>query len=185
MDRDAEALKAAAKTLGGASDILLLIAADVSDEADAARYVRATVDRFGSIDVLFSNAGNFGTIVPIQDCPVEMFDAVYAVHVRGAFLAAKYTVPHMALGGSIIITSSVAGQRGNSGDYAYITAKHAQTGLKTGWVRRLAATAPIFLMRLFRWIAMACRMKPPARCCICRPTKAVLPPAQCCRWMVA
>lgn len=138
VDRDADALKAAAKTLGGASDDLLLVAADVADEAEAARYVKATVDRFDTIDVLFSNAGNFGTIAPIQDYPTEVFDAVYAVHVRGAFLAAKHTVPHMPRGGSIIITSSVAGLRGDPGVYAYITAKHAQTGLMRVLAKELA-----------------------------------------------
>lgn len=138
VDRDAAALEKAADSLGGASDNLLLIAADVSDETEAARYVKTVVDQFGGIDVLFSNAGNFGTVAPVQDYPTEVFDTVYAVHVRGAFLAAKYAVPHMTRGGSIIITSSVAGLRGDPGVYAYITAKHAQTGLMRVLAKELA-----------------------------------------------
>jgi NAD(P)-dependent dehydrogenase (short-subunit alcohol dehydrogenase family) len=135
IDRDANALHAAADALPGE---VLTVAADVSLEADAARYVSAAVERFGSIDVLFSNAGNFGTVAPIQDYPTETFDSVMAVHVRGAFLAAKHTVPHMQRGGSIVITSSVAGLRGDPGVYGYITAKHALTGLMRVLAKDLA-----------------------------------------------
>ena len=54
---------------------------------------------------------------------------MYRVHVKGAFLACKYGVPQMNDGGSVIITCSVAGLRGDPGAYGYITAKHAQIGL--------------------------------------------------------
>lgn len=135
VDRDPQALSAAAASLG--PDVLILTA-DVASEAETARYVAATVDRFGRIDVLFSNAGNFCTVAPIESYPTETFDSVLAVHVRGAFLAAKYAVPHMARGGSIIITSSVAGLRGDPGVYGYITAKHAQTGLMRVLAKDLA-----------------------------------------------
>jgi NAD(P)-dependent dehydrogenase (short-subunit alcohol dehydrogenase family) len=112
--------------------------ADVSNAGDTAAYVAATVARFGRIDVLFSNAGNFGVVAPIADYPEDVFDAVYAVHVRGAFLACKHAVPHMADGGSIVITSSVAATRGDPGVYAYITAKHAQIGLMRCLAKELA-----------------------------------------------
>jgi NAD(P)-dependent dehydrogenase (short-subunit alcohol dehydrogenase family) len=112
--------------------------ADVTRADDTAAYVAATVKRFGPIDVLFSNAGNFGTVAPIEDYPDEVFDAVYAVHVRGAFLAAKHAVPQMNDGGSIVITSSVAATRGDPGVYAYITAKHAQVGLMRCLAKELA-----------------------------------------------
>lgn len=135
VDQDAEGLAEAAGSLG--PDVLTVVA-DVADEGDTARYVAATVARFGRIDVLFSNAGNFGTVAPIESYPTETFDAVMAVHVRGAFLAAKHAVPRMGRGGSIIITSSVAGLRGDPGVYGYITAKHAQTGLMRVLAKDLA-----------------------------------------------
>ena len=47
----------------------------------------------GGIDVLFSNAGNFGIVAPIADYPEDVFDSVYAVHVRGAFLACNTIHP--------------------------------------------------------------------------------------------
>ena len=138
VDRESSALDAAVAALGGPADDILALTADVATEADAARYVAATVERFGGIDVLFSNAGNFGTVAPITDYPTEVFDQVLAVHVRGAFLLAKYAVPHMASGGSIVITSSVAGLRGDPGVYGYITAKHALTGLMRVLAKELA-----------------------------------------------
>lgn len=138
VDRDAAALEAAVAALGGPAEDLLTVAADVSDEGDTARYVQVAVARFGGIDVLFSNAGNFGTVAPITAYPTEVFDQVLAVHVRGAFLAAKHAVPHMGPGGSIVITSSVAGLRGDPGVYGYITAKHALTGLMRVLAKELA-----------------------------------------------
>lgn len=131
-------LDKAAETLGN-SDRVLTVAADVGDEAATRSYVEAAVGRFGQIDVLFSNAGNFGTVAPIEEYPTETFDSVLRVHVRGAFLAAKNVVPHMPDGGSIVITSSVAGTRGDPGVYGYITAKHAQVGLMRVLSKELAA----------------------------------------------
>jgi NAD(P)-dependent dehydrogenase (short-subunit alcohol dehydrogenase family) len=105
------------------------VAADVSQAPQVKAYVDKTIAKWGKIDVLFSNAGNHGAHKPIAEFPEDNFDAVMAVHVKGAFLAAKYGLPAMANGGSFIITSSVVGVRGMPGAYAYITAKHAQVGL--------------------------------------------------------
>jgi NAD(P)-dependent dehydrogenase (short-subunit alcohol dehydrogenase family) len=134
--RQADLERAAVALDGG--DRLMTFVMDVTKPDDVARAVEATVTRFGPIDVLFSNAGNFGTVAPIADFPVDVFDAVYAVHVRGAFLVAKHGAPRMRDGGSVIITSSVAGVRGDPGVYAYITAKHAQVGLMRCLAKELA-----------------------------------------------
>ena len=114
------------------------LACDVSRASDVERCVGATIARWGKIDVLFSNAGNFGVVAPINAYPEDVFDAVYAVHVKGAFLLCRYAVDHMNDGGSIIITSSIAGLRGDPGVYAYITAKHAQVGLMRCLAKELA-----------------------------------------------
>jgi NAD(P)-dependent dehydrogenase (short-subunit alcohol dehydrogenase family) len=116
--------------------------ADVRQAVHVEAYIDATVARWGKIDVLFSNAGNPGTIAPLADYPEDVFDDVYRVHVRGAFLACKYGIAQMNDGGSVIITSSVAGLRGDRGVYAYITAKHAQIGLMRS-VAKEAATRRI------------------------------------------
>lgn len=127
-DLHRNSLDAAAKALDAGGN-LETCAADVSNAASVRGMVDTTVRCWGEIDVVFSNAGIFGVVAPISEYPEETFDAVYAVHVRGAFLTCKYAVPHMRDGGSIVINSSVAGTRGDPGVYAYITAKHAQVGL--------------------------------------------------------
>src|SRR5262245_60245636 len=63
--------------------------ADVTRSADVQAYVARTVEIWGRIDVLFSNAGNLGVVRPLAAYPDEVFDSVLAVHVRGAFLACK------------------------------------------------------------------------------------------------
>ncbi len=104
-------------------------AADVTLGEEVRGYIEAALTRWGKIDVLFSNAGNSGVFKPVTEVPEEVFDSVIAVHVRGAFLACKYGLPAMNDGGSVIITSSIVGVKGEAGGSAYITAKHAQVGL--------------------------------------------------------
>jgi len=106
------------------------MAADVADAAQTRAYIDGAVRKFGKIDVLFSNAGNPGQAAPITDYPEDVFDRTLAIHAKGAFLACKYGLPQMNDGGSIIITSSLAGTRGGNGsNISYITAKHAQIGV--------------------------------------------------------
>ena len=119
----------AAICAGAASDRLACCAADVSQSASIKNVVSSTVGRWGNIDVLFSNAGNFGVVAPVTEYPEDVFDSVLSVHVKGAFLTAKHALPHMNDGGSIIITSSIVGVTGDAGVCAYVTAKHAQVGL--------------------------------------------------------
>jgi NAD(P)-dependent dehydrogenase (short-subunit alcohol dehydrogenase family) len=114
------------------------VVADVTQPEAVQRYVDATVARFGKIDVLFSNAGNIGTIAPIEEYPLDVFQSVLDVHVVGAFLACKYAVPRMNDGGSIIITSSIVGVRGSPGAFGYSVAKHAQVGLMRSLAKALA-----------------------------------------------
>lgn len=137
VDMDEEALKNAVNELGSEKSHYKV--ADVSVAEDVKAYFGEAVSRFGKIDVIFSNAGNAGVVGPIADYPEDAFDSVYAVHVKGAFLACKYGIPRMNDGGSVIITSSVAGLRGDDGVYAYITAKHAQIGLMRSVAKEVAA----------------------------------------------
>jgi NAD(P)-dependent dehydrogenase (short-subunit alcohol dehydrogenase family) len=131
VDLSDAALKKVAADLGADSggDALAWSTADVTQSDQVKNCVSSTVSRWGKIDVLFSNAGNFGVVAPVTEYPEDVFDSVLAVHVKGAFLAAKHTLPHMNDGGSIIITSSIVGVKGDPGVCAYITAKHAQVGL--------------------------------------------------------
>ncbi|MFA8439382.1 SDR family NAD(P)-dependent oxidoreductase [Pueribacillus sp. YX66] len=107
------------------------VQADVSKEADVQNYVKETIDKFGTIDIFFNNAGIEGKVAPITEQSIEDFDKVIAVNVRGVFLGLKYVLPIMMKqrSGSIINTSSVAGLNGSPFVSPYIASKHAVTGL--------------------------------------------------------
>ncbi|MEY9834924.1 SDR family NAD(P)-dependent oxidoreductase [Streptacidiphilus sp. EB103A] len=113
--------------------------ADVTDEAAVRAAVRAALDQFGTLDVVFSNAGVSGPIAPITEYPTEAFRRVLDVHVLGAFLVLKHTLPVLADGGSVIINSSVVGLTSDPGIAGYATAKHAQVGLARTAAKEAAA----------------------------------------------
>ncbi len=129
VDLNEDALKQAAQTIG--SDAVGYCAADVTQPDQTQQYVQAAVDRFGGVDILLANAGIEGEVKPITDYSIETFDKVIAVNVRGVWLGLKYAAPEIEKrgGGTIVITSSVAGVRGTAGISAYITSKHAVIGL--------------------------------------------------------
>lgn len=131
VDRDGEAAEAVAHRIGKPATA---IAADVADEADVAGYVAAAIERYGRIDAFFNNAGIEGDIAHVEDYPVETFDRVLAVNLRGAFLGLRHVVPVMRTQGegSILNTASQAGVRGVPGLSAYVASKHAVVGLSQG-----------------------------------------------------
>lgn len=118
--------------------------ADVSKAIEVEGYVNEAVKLFGKIDVFFNNAGIEGVVKPIVDYPEEVFDKVIAVNVKGIWLGNKYVLPQMNEGGSIILTSSVAGILGFAGLGAYVTSKHAVVGI----MRTTAIEAAPFKIRV-------------------------------------
>lgn len=127
VDLDGDKLARAVRELG--SNRVAYVAADVTDAAQTSNYVAQTVALWGKIDVLFSNAGNDGPLMPITEYPEDLFDRIMATHVRGCFLACKYTIPQMKDGGSIIITASTVGVKGVPFNCSYVAAKHALMGM--------------------------------------------------------
>jgi NAD(P)-dependent dehydrogenase (short-subunit alcohol dehydrogenase family) len=130
VDRRQADLDAAVKALPASAEALA-IEADVTDEDGVKEYVRAAVDRFGTIDVFYNNAGIEGEVKPIQDYPLEMFRKVLDVNVVGVFLGMKYVLPVMLKQnkGSIINTASIAGLLGSPHIAVYSASKHAVIGL--------------------------------------------------------
>jgi NAD(P)-dependent dehydrogenase (short-subunit alcohol dehydrogenase family) len=110
-------------------DVAACSVTDVADEAQVIAAVAEAVDRFGGLDVLFSNAGISGSIAPITEYPTDVFRRVLDVHVLGAFHLLKHAWPHLRDGASVIINSSVVGLTSDAGISGYATAKHAQVGL--------------------------------------------------------
>jgi NAD(P)-dependent dehydrogenase (short-subunit alcohol dehydrogenase family) len=100
---------------------------DVAKESDISALIAHALDHFGRLDCLVNNAGNPGHMVPIADTAAEEFDAVMAVHVRGAMLCMKHAAPIMLRqrSGSIINVASASGQRAGFSGHDYSAAKAA------------------------------------------------------------
>lgn len=107
------------------------VVADVSRADDVANYVAAAVGAWGRIDVFMNNAAWQGSILPVIDCPDEMFDRVMAINVRGVFLGLKHVLPVMiAQGrGAVVNTGSLGSYVGTRNLSPYTASKHAVLGL--------------------------------------------------------
>ena len=129
VDVNEDSLRELATSIGAESASYTV--ADVTDPGQTQAYIEAAVNRWGGIDALLANAGIEGTLASIPEYPVDAFDRVMAVNVRGVWLGIKYAVPEMRErgGGSIVITSSTAGIGGTPEMSAYNTSKHAVVGL--------------------------------------------------------
>jgi NAD(P)-dependent dehydrogenase (short-subunit alcohol dehydrogenase family) len=101
--------------------------ADVTKSADVAAMVRAAVERFGKLDILFNNAGIGGKITSIDKMEEETWDQVMAVNVKSVFLGAKYAFPELIKngGGVILNTASVSAIVASPGYAAYTASKAA------------------------------------------------------------
>jgi len=127
VDHDANALDQALESLESAQASGCV--ADVTDVDAVRAYVHRAATQFGLVDVFFNNAGIEGPTARITEFPEDGFDRVMAVNVRGVFLGMKYMAPVMRDGGSVIITSSIAGLMGSGGFVAYTASKHAVIGI--------------------------------------------------------
>lgn len=103
--------------------------ADVSKAKDTKNYVAETLKVFGKIDIFFNNAGIEGCSKPLVDYPEDIFDKVIAVNLKGVWLGCHYVLPKMQEGGSVMVTSSVAGLKGFAGLGAYVASKHGVIGI--------------------------------------------------------
>jgi NAD(P)-dependent dehydrogenase (short-subunit alcohol dehydrogenase family) len=97
---------------------------DVSIEEDWPGVIEATERRFGQLHVMVANAG-IGILCKAIEMSLADWRRQTAINLDGVFLSVKYAVPVMrrAGGGSIIMTSSVAGLRGSAGLAGYCATK--------------------------------------------------------------
>ena len=96
------------------SNKLSYLQGDVSNFADNQKAVDLAIERYGGLDILIANAGVVGEIHSITDYDESNFDNVMAVNAKGPFLGLKAAIPALTErgGGSVVITSSVAGLTG-------------------------------------------------------------------------
>jgi len=123
--REAADETAAACRAAGAPEVLV-IPCDVADATQVKAMAAQIGQAFGKLDVVFSNAG-YGAGGKLMDVSEEDWDRAFAVHVKGAFLVCRETIPLLRKSpeASIVITSSVAGLRGLPAAITYGTVKGA------------------------------------------------------------
>lgn len=110
---------------------VLLLTADVADEAAVKQYVDDTLKKFGKIDGLYNNAGIEGKQAPVAEYDSAVFDKVVDINLKGVFYGMKYTLPHLQKQGSgaIVNVASVGGIRAVPNQVAYGATKHAVSGM--------------------------------------------------------
>ena len=138
VDLNEDDLKEAVAEIG--SNAASYFVADVTSAADNDAMVACAEERYGGVDGLLANAGIEGDVASIAEYDEARFDQVMAINVKGPFLGIKSVTPAMQKrgGGSVVITSSVAGVGGTANIAPYVTSKHAVIGLMRSAAKELA-----------------------------------------------
>ena len=128
-DLNAEGAKKAARELAGDKSAIG-VGMDVSNEDQVNAGVAKTIEAFGRVDVLVSNAG-IQIVYPIEDFPFADWKKLLAIHLDGAFLTTKACVKHMykQKSGALIYMGSVHSHEASPLKSAYVAAKHGILGL--------------------------------------------------------
>lgn len=132
-DIDEEAAQASAAELAdryGARVVATRM--DVADPASIIAALDLAIAEFGSLDIIVNNAG-IPMFASALDLPVEEFDKVIGINLRGNFVGAREAAKRMIAagkGGTIVNIASLAGLRGiSAGQSAYVASKHGVVGL--------------------------------------------------------
>src|SRR6516162_9898314 len=137
--KGADAAASVVKEIERGGGKALAIQADAAD-ADAVRNaVERTVTTFGRLDVLVNNAGTV-IPVPVEETTLADFDRVFAINVRGTFVATQAALKHLKAGGRIIMIGSCLGERVfMPGMVPYAATKGAVKMFTQGLARELGA----------------------------------------------
>ena len=125
MGRDAETVRAAVEQLG---DAAIGVQGDVTNMDDLDHLFDTVREKFGSIDLLFVNAG-VGQVRPIEAVDEAHFDLQFGVNVKGAYFTIQKALPFMNDGGAIVLNTSIANQTGNANFSVYSATKAALRSL--------------------------------------------------------
>lgn len=139
---DAARLRDTEQALKGRGIDVLGLQADVTRRADVERVMAAVEERFGGLDVLVNNVGDFlGIVKPFEHLSDDEIDQVYAVNLKSVFLVTHAAIPLLrkrGRGGSIISLSSIEAFRGIPNVTTYCACKHAITGFTRSLALELA-----------------------------------------------
>ncbi len=127
--RSKKTLDEAVKTIGNG---VLAVQADVSKLPDVDKLYAEVTKKLGKIDVLFVNAG-VAKFAPLADTPENVYDEQFDINTKGAYFTIQKAIPFLNDGASIVLNTSVVGEKGNVNTSAYSATKAA--------LRSLARTA--------------------------------------------
>lgn len=115
----------------------LFVKTDVSNSAQVQAAVRATVERWGKINVIVNDAAMM-TFKPVVELPDEDWDKVLAVNLRSVFLMCKYGVPHVPPGGAVVNISSVHAHETTKNVVPYASSKGGMEAFTRGFSEEMA-----------------------------------------------
>ena len=130
-DLQLEGAKACAQEIQAAGGTAMAVGMNVADEAQVEAGVTATVEKFGGVDVLVSNAG-IQHIAAVVDLTTEAWRKMMSIHLDGAFFTTRACLRHMykaGKGGTILYMGSVHSKEASVLKAPYVTAKHGLLGL--------------------------------------------------------
>ena len=135
----AEAVAAQCEALGAQ---VLVVKADVAQDADCRRLASEVEARFGRADVLVNNAGTtkFVDLKDLDGLEAEDFHKIYSVNVIGAYQMTRALAPLLRrqVGSGVVNVSSVASMMGRGSSLAYMASKGALNAMTVGLARALA-----------------------------------------------
>ncbi|MFP3722559.1 SDR family NAD(P)-dependent oxidoreductase [Niallia circulans] len=129
VDLNADELEEVKATINKKGQEAISLEANVAEPPSIQQAIEETVKKWNRIDTVFINAGINGAVSSIEDLTPSEWDTTIETNLKSTFLTVKYSIPHMKTnGGSIIITSSINGNRifKNFGMSAYSTSKAGQ-----------------------------------------------------------
>ncbi|KAL7409797.1 short-chain dehydrogenase/reductase SDR [Mrakia frigida] len=117
----------------GSSGDTLVVTSDINTVEGVKTLFVETIKKFGRVDMVFNNAGQGSSAVPVEDVPLSTFDLVMSVDVRAAFMITQEAVRQMKSqipqGGRIINNGSISAHVPRVQSTPYTMAKHAISGL--------------------------------------------------------
>jgi len=128
--RNEERAKAVVDDIKAAGNEAIYVIADMANLDDVQKIFDATMDEYGTVDVLFNNAGML-SMSPLMELSIEEWNNVFTVNVTSALRLTQLVAPVMKEKGkgTIINTCSVASFGAHHGFAAYVDSKHAMMGL--------------------------------------------------------
>lgn len=139
LARSLDKLQEAERTVKALGAEVLVLSADVTDEAAVEKSFAEIARTYGGIDLLINNAG-VGFLTHLSHCSLEDFRRIFETNMTGVFLCTRAVLPGMKKRGSghIINISSVVGKSANPGAPLYCASKHALNGYTSGLMQQVS-----------------------------------------------